>query len=46
MEAGLPYIALACTGDKYVEMMNGYGYELHAHDDRGYTFKKVADENG
>ena len=41
INAGLPYIALARTGEKYIELMNSYGYELHAHDDRGYTFKRV-----
>jgi len=38
---GLPYISLAKTGEKYIELMNNYGYRLHAHDDRGYTFKRV-----
>ncbi len=40
MKRGLTFIALARTGEKYIELMNSYGYELYAHDDRGYTFKK------
>jgi len=38
MEAGLPYVSLAITGQDYVEMMKEFGYELLAQDDRGYTF--------
>ncbi|MEM9820475.1 MAG: FkbM family methyltransferase [Bacteroidota bacterium] len=38
---GLPFICLARTGEKYIELMNQYGYELYAHDDRGYTFKNL-----
>jgi len=40
MAAGLPYISLARTGEGYLEIMNGLGYDLYAHDDRGYTFKR------
>lgn len=40
MASGLEYICLARTGDNYVELMAGYGYEFIGHDDRGYTFKR------
>jgi FkbM family methyltransferase len=40
IEAGLPYISLARTGDHYVEMMESLGYKLSTHDDRGFTFKQ------
>ena len=40
MAAGLPHICLAITGENYVEMMSEFGYELVAHDDRGFTFKQ------
>lgn len=43
MENGLTYICLARTGEKYIELMNSYGYQLYAHDDRGFTFKKAVD---
>lgn len=39
---GLPYISLARTGENYVEMMAGFGYELLTHDDRGFTFRQKA----
>jgi len=41
MQNGLPYICLARTGEKYIDLMKGYGYGLFAHDDRGYTFKQI-----
>ena len=37
---GLPYIALARTGNDYAEMMASLGYDFYAHDDRGFTFKQ------
>ena len=40
IRAGLPYIALARTGNDYVEMMESMGYIFYAHDDRGFTFKQ------
>lgn len=40
MDAGLPYICLAKTGEDYVERMAAYGYRLLAHDDRGFTFRR------
>jgi FkbM family methyltransferase len=40
IDGGLPYIALAITGENYPEMMAKLGYSLLAYDDRGYTFKK------
>ena len=42
MAKGLEYICLACTGPEYVELMREYGYELATYDDRGYTFRQVA----
>jgi FkbM family methyltransferase len=38
---GLPYIALARTGENYLELMGKLGYELLTHDDRGFTFSQV-----
>jgi len=35
---GLPYIALARTGEGYLDIMKSIGYELYTHDDRGFTF--------
>lgn len=43
MQSNVKYICLAGTGDDYVEMMDEYGYELLAHDDRGFTFQKKAE---
>lgn len=40
LKTGPEYIALAVTGDNYVETMPDYGYVLHADDDRGFTFKR------
>ncbi len=37
---GLPYIALARTGEQYIEMMKTLGYDLYSFDDRGFTFKQ------
>lgn len=41
LEYGVPYVALACTGEGYEEMMKEYGYELYSYDDRGYTFRNI-----
>jgi len=40
ISSGLPHIALAHTGEAYDKMMEGFGYELLAHDDRGFTFER------
>lgn len=37
---GLPYIALAGTGNNYIEFMQRLGYTLQAYDDRGCTFRQ------
>lgn len=39
ISSGLSHIALAHTGECYDKMMESFGYELLAHDDRGFTFE-------
>lgn len=41
LEAGLPYISLASTGEGFHEYMDTLGYRYIARDDRGYTFERV-----
>lgn len=41
LAAGVPFIALACTGQGYEELMKDYGYERFSYDDRGFTFRKT-----
>ena len=41
-KTGPEFISLAITGDGYVETMPSYGYEHHADDDRGFTFRRSA----
>ena len=33
------YICLARTGDGYHDLMERYGFQLYAYDDRGFTYK-------
>lgn len=45
IDAGLPYISLARTGEKYIEIMESFGYRLYSHDDRGFTFTQTKSPN-
>ncbi|MEM7128349.1 MAG: FkbM family methyltransferase [Chloroflexota bacterium] len=42
IKRGLPHICLAVTGEGYIDMMKEYGYELLAHDERGFTFSQIS----
>lgn len=41
-KGGPEYISLAVTGDRYAESMVEFGYEYLGDDDRGFTFRRVA----
>ena len=40
----IDYVCLARTGDGYHELMDRYGFVLHAYDDRGYSYKRRLDD--
>jgi FkbM family methyltransferase len=46
IRAGLPYIALARTGEKYDRMMAALGYDFFGYDDRGFTFARRVETEG